>query len=202
MPIILRLAVLLLAASTTLVAQSVVRDGRDGQTYPILEIAGMTWMARNLAFASPDSACPRGDSKACEIEGRLYPWTIGVGACPGGWHLATEDEWQRLELALGIPPDDVRRERERGTGVGEALKIGGSTGLNFPFAGWRRPNGEFRVGNGNDRAAAIWTATKSSDEEAWHRDLSSARTGIWRSPVPLTYSLSVRCVQDQPQAGR
>jgi uncharacterized protein (TIGR02145 family) len=191
----LLLLVALAAAATR--AQSVVRDDRDGKTYAVVAAAGMQWLARNLDFATPDSSCPRGDSAACATEGRLYPWATAVAACPSGWHLSTEDEWQRLELALGVAKEEIERDRERGKGAGEPLKAGGASGLNFPFAGWRRPDGEFRIGNGNDRAAAIWTATKTADGEAWHRDLSSARTGIWRSPVPLGYSLSVRCVRDR-----
>jgi uncharacterized protein (TIGR02145 family) len=171
-------------------------DLRDGKTYPIVKIAGMTWMARNLDHAIAGSVCPRGDEQACESEGRLYPWPTAITACPAGWHLSTEDEWQRLERALGMSADDLERDRERGPGLGDRLKPGGSTGLDFPLAGWRTPDGSFRIGNGTDRAAAIWTSTRVDEDAAWHRDLSSARTGIWRSAVPLAYSLSVRCVKD------
>lgn len=171
-------------------------DPRDGKIYPGVSAAGMIWMARNLDHAIDNSVCPRGDPQACEAEGRLYPWAAAMIACPASWHLSTEAEWQRLERALGMNADDLARDRERGPGLGELLKLGGSTGLNFPLAGWRRPDGSFRIGNGNDRAAAIWTSTRAAADAAWHRDLSSARTGIWRSPVPLTYSLSVRCVKD------
>ena len=173
-----------------------VTDPRDGRTYPTVSIAGMTWMARNLAHDMEGTACPRDRADACDTEGRLYPWPQAMAACPAGWHLSTEDEWQRLERALGMPDADILRNRERGLGLGEQLKPGGSTGLDFPLAGWRRPDGSFVVGNGNDRAAAIWTATQAGDGDTWHRDLSSARTGIWRSPVPPDYSLSVRCVKD------
>lgn len=173
-----------------------VTDPRDGKIYPTVSAAGMIWMGRNLDHAIDGAVCPRGDAQACEAEGRLYPWAVAMTACPAGWHLSSEDEWQRLERALGMSAVDLARDRERGSGLGELLKLGGSTGLNFPLAGWRRPDGSFRIGNGNDRAAAIWTSTRADADAAWHRDLSSARTGIWRSPVPLAYSLSVRCVQD------
>jgi uncharacterized protein (TIGR02145 family) len=173
-----------------------ITDPRDGTAYPIVEIAGMAWLARNLAIALPSSSCPNGDEQACRTMGRLYPWHVAVSACPAGWHLSTEEEWQRLERHLGMAPAELSAERLRGTGLGDLLKTGGSTRLEIPLAGWRRPDGAFRVGNGNDRAAALWVATKANDTEAWHRDLSSARSGIWRSPVPLDYSLSVRCVRN------
>jgi uncharacterized protein (TIGR02145 family) len=156
----------------------------------------MQWMGRNLTFEAEGSSCPRSDRSPCDAEGRLYPWSVAVAACPAGWHLSSEEEWQALERALGMPAGDLERTRERGPGLAERLKGGGDTGLDFPLAGWRRPDGTYRTGNGNDRATAIWTSTKAGDDAAWHRDLSSARTGIWRSPVAVTYSLSVRCVRD------
>ena len=190
-----------LVAATTVAASMLqptasIIDPRDGTTYPTVEIGGMTWLARNLAFAAKESSCPHGDERACNSMGRLYPWRVAVGACPAGWHLSTEDEWQRLERYLGMPEEQIVLERLRGPGLGDLLKTGGSTRLDIPLAGWRRPEGDFRVGNGNDRAAALWVGTKANDAEAWHRDLSSARSGIWRSPVSFDYSLSVRCVKN------
>jgi uncharacterized protein (TIGR02145 family) len=171
-------------------------DPRDGKAYPVVVIDGMTWMGRNLDFAADGSSCPRGEDEACAAEGRLYPWTLAMTACPTGWHLSTEAEWQRLERWLGMSEAELGRERARGGELRVRLTRGGDTGLDFPLSGWRRPDGAYRVGNGNDRAAAIWTATPAREGEAWHRDLSSARPGIWRSPVTFDYSLSVRCVRD------
>jgi hypothetical protein len=94
--------------------------------------------------------------------------------------------------------EEITRERARGSSQRAQLEVGGTTGLDFPLAGWRRPDGTFAVGNGKDRAAAIWTSTLARDDAAWHRDLSSLRAGVWRSPVTFDYSLSVRCVRDAP----
>jgi uncharacterized protein (TIGR02145 family) len=168
-------------------------DARDGQRYPVVEIAGMSWLGRNLTFDATGSSCP-GDGIDCST-GRLYPWEVALTACPAGWHLSTEEEWQRLERHLGMSAEDLVRDKLRGAGVGDALKAGGVTGLAIPLAGWRRPDGSYREGNGNDRAAALWTAGKAGDGDAWHRDVSSNRSGVWRSPVPFNYSLSVRCVR-------
>ena len=186
------------AIATTASGQSrpAVTDPRDGKQYSVVAIAGMVWMGRNLDFAAPGSWCPQGDEQLCRSMGRLYPWSLAVVACPVGWHLSSEDEWQRLEAFLGMPPEEIARERLRGAGLGDLLKQGGSSGLEFPLSGWRTARGTFAVGNGSDRAAALWTSTKAGDDEAWHRDVSSARSGIWRSAVQLDYSLSVRCVAD------
>ena len=177
-------------------AGSDLSDPRDGRRYPTVEIAGMTWLGANLAYAAPGSFCFRDDEALCSTLGRLYTWEAALHACPRGWHLSTEEEWQRLERHLGMTAEDVIQTRGRGAGVGVALQEKGASGLAIPLAGWRDPEGEYHEGNGNDRAAALWTATEAEPDTAWHRDVSSARSVVWRSPVDKPYSLSVRCVQD------
>jgi hypothetical protein len=50
------------------------------------------------------------------------------------------------------------------------------------------------------RAAAFWSSTPGPPDDvsatAWHRDVAANRNVIWRSPVNVTYWLSVRCVTD------
>lgn len=171
-------------------------DPRDGRVYRTVEIAGATWLADNLAFAADGSFCFEDRDEECAQRGRLYPWPLATRACPPGWHLSTEAEWQALERHLGVPEAEIERTKGRGEGIGERLKVGGDSGLDIPFAGWRRPDGSYAAGNGNDLAAALWVADEAGPEIAWHRDLSSARSVIWRSPVDWPYALSVRCVAD------
>ena len=172
------------------------RDARDGRRYPLVRIAGMTWFARNLDFAADGSFCFGAKPEDCERWGRLYPWEIAVAACPAGTHLSTDAEWKAVEKFLGMDPVELDRAKGRGAGVGDALKPGGSSGLDVLLSGWRNPKGEYREGNGNDRAAAFWTADDPRPGVAWHRDVSSARSVVWRSEVDKPYALSVRCVLD------
>jgi len=48
------------------------------------------------------------------------------------------------------------------------------------------------------RSAAWWTSTPGPPDDVsatvWHRDVAAFRNTIWRSPVNVTYWLSVRCV--------
>ena len=172
-------------------------DPRDGQSYPLVEIAGMVWFARHLNHALPASYCFQDRADACATNGRLYPWALALEVCPSGWHLSTEEEWQRVEASLGMKKDEIEQTKGRGAGGGDALKVGGSSGLDIVLAGWRNPAGAYREGNGDDRAAALWTATAATPTTAWHRDVSSARSVVWRSPVDTPYALSVRCVRDR-----
>ncbi len=47
-------------------------DPRDGQSYDVVKIGGLTWFAENLNFATEGSVCPEDDSRNCDKYGRLY----------------------------------------------------------------------------------------------------------------------------------
>jgi uncharacterized protein (TIGR02145 family) len=169
-------------------------DPRDGESYGVVDVAGMRWMTENLRYAADGSACYDNDEKNCERYGRLYAWEVALRACPAGWHLSTEYEWQKLELALGVPFDELHGNRERGEPAGEQIKAGGGHALTFPLAGYSDPELNFR---NLDVATAIWTANESDFNHAWHRDLHVERTGIYRSRVYKPWLLSVRCVANR-----
>lgn len=177
--------------STPLMAQEFFDDPRDQQKYGVVEAAGLRWMTENLRYAARNSSCYENDTENCENLGRLYPWEIALQSCPDGWHLATEYEWQSLELALGVPFEELQANNERGEPAGEKLKSSSDSKLKFPYAGYGDPDGNF---TGKGETAAIWTATEADFNHAWHRDVDIERTGIYRSRVYKPWLLSVRCV--------
>lgn len=181
-------------------AQDGFTDPRDDRSYGVVEVAGLQWMTENLGYAARNSVCYDHLEENCEKLGRLYPWEIALQACPDGWHLATDYEWQAVELALGVPFEELAANRERGEPAGERIKLSGGHALKFPYAGYSMPEGEFR---GKDETAAIWTASEADFNHAWHRDLDGERTGIYRSRVYKPWRLSVRCVQNhlEPASG-
>jgi uncharacterized protein (TIGR02145 family) len=166
-------------------------DARDQQTYGTVEVASMRWMTENLRYAARNTVCYDNKSENCKTLGRLYPWEVALQACPDGWHLATEFEWQRLELALGVPFEELEGNQERGEPAGEKIKLSGDYALKFPYAGYGDAEGNFM---GKGETAAIWTANEADFNHAWHRDLDTERSGIYRSRVYKPWFLSVRCV--------
>jgi TolB protein len=170
-------------------------DPRDGKRYPLVEIAGLTWMARNLDHRSDGSFCYDDDPHHCDTDGALYRWEAALAACPPGWHLASELEWQALELATGLAYTELEQRNDRGTVQGARLKPGGDLGFDVQYAGWRRYEGERYDARG--RASAYWTSTESDLAHAMHRDIDTGDDMIWRSPVVKHYALSVRCVRDR-----
>lgn len=183
----------LLAPSMQVAAEEAFTDPRDQQTYGVAEVAGLRWMKENLRFKAPTSVCYDNKPENCEELGRLYPWEVALQVCPAGWHLATEYEWQVLELELGVPFEELQGTRERGEPAGDILKASSEFELTFPYSGYSDPDGVFK---GKGETAAIWTASEADFNHAWHRDLNVERTGIYRSRVYKPWLLSVRCVQN------
>ena len=84
-------------------------DKRDGQYYKTIEIDGVTWFAENLNYEIEGSICHEFNPIHCDFYGRMYthkqvlngadsiPTGKVQGICPEGTHVATYDEYKKLE---------------------------------------------------------------------------------------------------------
>ena len=191
--------VLILFGSVSLQAQqsfveSTFTDKRDGQEYQIIRIGDRWWMAENMNFELPEGSwCYDDDPMICKKYGRLYSWDAAVKACPDGWHLATDEDWQALELNMGVPEDKLDEMGWRPF-TSDALN-NNSTGFRLEMAGYR-PYGDGAYDDLRDDAY-FWTSTSYDKTDAWKRTLDDHRKEIGRGYDSKRKGFSVRCVKDQ-----
>jgi uncharacterized protein (TIGR02145 family) len=81
------------------VASNTLRDLRDNQTYKTVKIGSQVWMSENLAFETATSICS--EMEYLTLYGCLYSWDEAKTACPGGWHLPSQAEWNTLIEFVG-----------------------------------------------------------------------------------------------------
>jgi uncharacterized protein (TIGR02145 family) len=181
-------------------------DPRDSTEYPYVIIGSQTWMAENLRIRLSDDTgtwCYNSDEDNCMTYGRLYTWDKARIACPAGWHLPTDAEWKKLEIAAGMDPSDADSLDWRNTGaagIGLKARRGWNSGGNGENAVRFNaiPSGIFEdnrydfIGD----IASFWSSSTSGESHAWGRALVYYAEGVYRWKYAKTSGFSVRCVKN------
>lgn len=185
-------------------------DSRDGQSYDVVKIGNLTWMAENLNYATEASACPDGDLRNCKRLGRLYTWAEAKTVCPEGWRLPTKLDFAQLLAQsradnLGAVPNKVGAALKSRDGW---FKKGNGTdefGFNALPAGYRgavlkTDDGTVTGGkfDGIGGYAYFWSATgdaENPESNAYYLFLSFSSDAASLNAFTKEDYRSVRCVR-------
>ena len=188
------LVIVLVASGASLAApkakKNEIKDARDKQKYRTVVIDGRKWMADNLNYSMPGSTCYREDEDNCMVYGRLYTWEAAQKACPAGFHLPTNEEFESLWKAAG---GDFNAGYLIKANYGWSGETNGNDTLKFSAmpAGNMFDDGTY--GNENKFAFFWSSSTEGGDASVWY--LSSKSMGFSYMMKPKNFGFSVRCVE-------
>ena len=162
-------------------------DSRNGQKYRAVKIGDKTWMAQNLNYQTGNSWCYGDDNSNCEKYGRLYDWySAKLKACPAGWHLPSNEEWNGLIKAVtSIALKSASGWDSNGNGID-------CSGFSALPGGIRYSSGRFDdVG----KEGLWWTATRVGNC-TYGRKMFYDKGYVDEGCPIADHGISVRCVQD------
>jgi uncharacterized protein (TIGR02145 family) len=201
----------------------------DGNVYATVMIGDQIWMAENLkvqhyqngatipkvtsntewASLSSGAYCIYGNLSMLYF-GYLYNYYIiedSQNIAPAGWHVATDEDWQELEIFLGMGQSEADSSGWRGSDEGTKLKLhtgwfgDGSTNVGNNESGFAALGGGYRgmiYGQYHSETyrGVFWTATGTDTEESWSRTVGWNIPTVERSKKNKRYGYSIRCVKD------
>ena len=160
-------------------------------------------MAENLNYEAKGSKCYDNKPANCQKYGRLYDWNTAMKACPSGWKLPSQQEWESLADAIGgnISSDDCadcyevsKLKSKNGWNESNGTDDYGFSALpgGISYPGYGADCGNFcEVGE----LGYWWTATTANSEDIAYIWVMSDYTDIWNGSYK-TKGLSVRCIKD------
>lgn len=189
-----------------------ITDSRDGNVYSTIVIGNQTWMSENLRYLPQVSPINSGnhtsphyyvynnnysnvaDAKATEnfqTYGVLYNWVAATTACPSGWHLPSDAEWNQLESFLGANVGGKLKSTMHWNSPNQGAT--NESGFSAFPGGARYNNGS----NANLKSQGFWWASNPTDESnASSRQLKHDSSVFYSGIGHKGNGISVRCIKD------
>lgn len=218
------------------------KDSSNAKVYKVVKIGQQVWMAENLnvsKFRNGDSIPQaksndewvkagenknpawcyyNNDLKNGEKYGKLYNWYAvndPRGLAPIGWHIPSNDDWEKLAIELGGTSDDDYKF-ESAPNLSMTMVAGGkmkSAGTKY----WQSPNhratnesgfsalpGGLRMFTGLIEGSftmiyvfgSWWTSSEYDSNSAWYRNLSYSSGALLKNTIIKGIGFSVRCLKN------
>ena len=152
---------------------------------------------------APPSSRPRSFAISCarkshEKYGRLYAWEDAKKACPSGWRLPSEGDWNDLiEFAGDSATAGTKLKATRDWDKDKKDYVVGTDDYGFaalPAAvSHVNTNG---VRSFSNNGAFFWTATEKNDAKALMFVMHYEKESVESGAFPKDTWLSVRCIKD------
>jgi uncharacterized protein (TIGR02145 family) len=127
--------------------------------------------------------------------GVLYNWAAAKMACPEGWHLPSDAEWEQLLNHLGGSTTAGGKMKETGTTHWASPNTGATN--ESTFTGLAGGIYKFAYGVHSIKYYGFWwSSTESNTDNAWYRNLNYNNSGVDRYNNNKKNGLSVRCVRE------
>lgn len=173
-------------------------DVRDDKTYAVVALGGKYWMAENLRYEASEAML--NPNNPSQEYGYLYDWNTAKTACPKGWHLASDADWQALEEAFGMASTDLSsfggrtllKLSDLKAETGWSNENNGSNSMLFSMLPAGRYQSEHFENLGD--YAFFWTSTRNTENEAIARYVFHSSDQVNRSYVNHSIAQSCRCV--------
>ena len=168
------------------------KDPRDKQSYRLVKIDGREWFGDNLNFKAENSYCYDDSDDNCMAYGRLYTWDAAKKACPAGFRLPSQEDFESLWTAAGA---DFNAAYLLKTTYGWKGETNGNDTLKFSAMPAGNRFDDETYGNMN-KFAFFWSDTAedgSNDARVWF--MTNKTMGFSYSAKPKIFGFSVRCVR-------
>jgi len=180
-------------------------DPRNNQTYNTVKIGTQIWMAENLNTNTKGSKCYNDDPAYCQKYGRLYSWQAALKACPSGWHLPSNAEWEVLYRFVDGTngPSPYKSETagkylkaESGWENYEGMSGNGTDDYGFAAlpGGLGYPDGRSATSIG--KYGNWWSSTEYDDTRAYNRFKTYKHNNAGWETETKDKMFSIRCLQN------
>ncbi|XOV94927.1 MAG: fibrobacter succinogenes major paralogous domain-containing protein [Bacteroidota bacterium] len=203
----------------------------DGNAYVTISALSQEWFAENLRTTKFNDGTPIDQvmdlAEWSSLDGPAFSYydndpdnaeTYGIlyngyavaqeNLCPKGWRIASDEDYKKLEIVLGMSQDEANNSFWRGTNEGSKLAIFkdlwvdgvlendsqfGTSGFNGTPGGYRGDDGVFYYLGTH---GYWWTSTEDTPGFLWSRGIFNEDTRIARYSNNLKTGYCVRCIRD------